>query len=226
MEQAPPPPPPPRFYTHAEAYEAMAREPQIHQIYIDGKRTSLLDLYKRLAHGPYDFQDIHVRHPGVWSISLFRQSPESTHWYLDQSPSLAHYGVLTRSYATQQYTIPNDELYDIWTLLTGYFPDIERDLQLRQVAAHRNTQLRSRAAERFILNRGGPENLGIEAASYIEGPRRRGWAEGLRNLERISPNLFNNTVNMPRHLKKINTTLFSNGGKRKQRSKTRRQRKH
>lgn len=40
-------------------------------------------------------------------------------------------------------------------------------------------------------------------------------------MAKINTSVFNDEVNVPRHLKKINTTLFTNGGKRKSRRQRR-----
>lgn len=219
---------PPRTYTYSEAYEALKQEPQIYQIYVDQKRTKLLDFYNRLLKGPYNFEDISIRHPDILNLSFHRSTPGSTTWYMNRSSPVGSYGVLVRSHGTIHLNIPDNELFSLWEIITDYFPDIQRDLQVRQALLQQNTELKSQMAEQFITSRGGPGNVGVQVASYIEGPRRKGWAEGRNNIHRISPNLLNNTSNIPRHLKKINTTLFTNkGGKRKQRgTKTRRQRKH
>jgi hypothetical protein len=219
---------PPRSYTYPEAFEALKQEAQIYQIYVDEQRMKLLDFYNRLLKGPYNFQDVNIRHPDSWSVSFHRYAPGSTIWYMDRSSPVGRYGVLVRSYGTIQMNISDNDLFTLWDIIIDYFPDIQRDLQVRQALLQQNTELKSQMAEGFIRNRGGPEDLGVQVASYIEGPRRKGWAVGKNNIYKINTSLLNNGANVPRHLKKINTTLFTNkGGKRKQRgTKTRRQRKH
>ena len=184
-------------------YSSLENEPKVYTLMIDKKKYNLLDFQHRLTKGPFNFKTISVRHPDELNITFYRFTPTDTDWYLDVSNPQAAYG-LTHSFATEAYEIPIENLSDLWEIIKGYFPGIEQGLH----NARRNRNLRVELAEKYVQNRGGPEELGVEIASFIEGPRPKGWADAKRNLQRI------------------NTTLFTNkGGKRKQRRKTRKQRK-
>lgn len=188
-------------------YASLENEPKVYTLMIDGKPYNLLDFVKRLTQGPFNFKSISVRHPDEWYVRIERDGPTETQWYLNKSyPASAYH--LTHSFGTDQIDIPNENISDLWEIIKGDFPGIEQAVH----NARTNRNLRVRAAEQFVTKRGGPEELGVEIASYIEGPRPRGWATPLNNI------------------RKINTTLF-NGGKRKQKrkhrsSKTKKNRKH
>lgn len=217
----------PKIFTYADAYEALAKEPKIYTIYIDGKKTRLLELFRQLQDPNTKIpRDISIRHPDHWSITLYNYG--DTFWTLSMSPPLASYGVLTRSYANVPLTIPDGNLFLIWEILSDYFPTLWDDVVRMQVLESKMHKMQANAMGSLANKANIPENMVPFLESYvIPRPRVKGWATGESNLKKIKTNLFTNgEVNMNRNLKKINTTLFTKGGKRKTRkSKTRKQHK-
>jgi hypothetical protein len=220
-------PPPPRFYTYSEAYDALAREPRIYQVYINNKRSTLLDLFKRLQDPTAPIpEEIRVRHPDIWSVLLYHEGGEN--WIMNISPPLSSYGVLTRSYGSIHLSIPENNLFSIWEVLLNYFPALWDDIVRMQILDSKAQKMRANAIGSLADKANIPENMVPFLESYVlPRPRVKGWATGQSNLKKIKTNLFTNgEVNLNRALKKINTTLFTKGGKRKtRRSKTRKQRK-
>ena len=205
----------------------LAKEPDIYQLYIDGKKMGILEFYNRFVKGPFDFKSVQARHKDEMDVEFYREVIGSPNWSMIISLPSARYRS-NRSFGAEHVVVPDAEIYALWEILESELPGLHQALVNRQVAEHTRKEIYAKAAEAMAEQEGLPENLGVEVASYIEGPRRPGWARGKVNLQKINTTLFTNSeVSMPRHLKKLNTTLFSIGGKRKRRGskKTRKQRK-
>jgi hypothetical protein len=182
-------------YDEAEA--ALAAEPRVYEVRIDGKRVSLLTLYTMLGNLPNTVQNIVIRHPDHWEV-IFGRGTGGV-WYLYRSAPLSKYGVLTRTFGT----VHTAEEY-IWEWLTDLFPSIQQDLQVEQIAQKKLTNLRTRALLEESRQAGLPENLEhyLLPSYFEERPRAKGYGTVVNNF------------------KKINTTLFQ-GGRKHKKSRTR-----
>jgi hypothetical protein len=189
--------------SYDEAESALAAEPKLYEVRLNGKRVSLLTLYNMMGNIPNTITNIFVRHPDHWE-ALFGGGQGGL-WYLHRTHPLNKYGVLTRTHGT----IHTSE-EGIWEWLTELFPNIEQEVQRQQVAQKKLANLRTKALLETSKQAGLPEDLeNYLLPSYFEHyPRPTGYGEILNNM------------------RKINTTLFSKGGKRKgKKSKTRKYKK-
>ena len=184
-------------YDQAEA--ALAAEPRVYEVRIDGKRISLLSLYTMLGNLPNTVQNIYVRHPDHWEVIFGRSDANDNTWYLYRSSPLSKYDVLTRTFGTVHTAEEH-----IWDWLTELFPTIQRDVQVEQIAQKKLTNLRTKALLEESKQAGLPENLEhyLLPSYFEEQPRAKGYGTVLNNF------------------KKINTTLFQ-GGRKQKKSRTR-----
>lgn len=218
----------PRRYTYGEASAALKEEPQTYQVEIDGKRTTLMNLFKLLVGPPPpNIMNISIRHPKYNSLHFYRFDPNSTTWYFDQISPLAKYGVLVRTHGTQDIETSPESLYDIWATIRYWMPKLDENIQRAHVIEDKRKKVLISAAETLAKNKNLPEDIGDEIASYFQGPRPHGWKAGPSQLKNIDASLFTNgEVHMNRNLKKINTRLFTEGGKRTTRkARTRKQKR-
>jgi hypothetical protein len=186
--------------TYNEAEAALAAEPKVYQVRIDGKQVSLLTLYNVLGNLPSSVKNILVYHPDHWEVIFGTTNRNDGTWYVYRSDPLSKYGMITRNIGT---LFTNTE--NIWDWIVNFFPGIEDQLQIQQVASKKLINLRTKALLETSRREGLPENLETYLLpSYFEHQSRPlGYGEVLSNFKRI------------------NTTLFKNGGKRKgKKSKT------
>ncbi len=225
----PPPPPMPPIYSFKTAFEELSKEPKIYKVWIDGKKATLLTLFRRLQGPDYPQESITVRHPDHMRVSFYKMhdTQDGAMWSMDVSSPVADYGVLSRTYGTQHFDFTNEDLFDMWQLMKRWLPDIDNYIYQRQVIESKEKKLLANAMGKLANVGGLPENMVPYMETFVTRPRVRGWATGASELRKINTSLFKNkNANTNRHLRKISTNLFTkNGGKRKG-PKTRKQRKH
>jgi hypothetical protein len=186
--------------TYNEAQAALAAEPKVYEVRIDGKRVSLLTLYKVLGNLPSSVRNILVYHPDHWQVLFGITNQNNGDWYIYRSDPISKYGMITRTIGT---LFTNKE--NIWDWIVTFFPGIEDQLQIQQMASKKLANLRTKALLETSRREGFPENLEtyLLPSYFEENPRPLGYGEVLQNFKRI------------------NTTLFQNGGKRRsKKSKT------
>ncbi len=191
--------------TYNEAEAALAAEPRIYKVIIDGKRETLLTLYNLLGNLPSSVKNIVVHHPDHWEVIFGKSNMNDGTWYLYRSSPLSKYGVFTRTFGTR-FIMENA----IWDSITDLFPGIEDEIKTEQIAYKKLANLRTKALLETSKQAGLPEDLeNYLLPSYFESQSRpTGYGEILNNM------------------RKINTTLFTKGGKRKgKKSKTRKYKK-
>ena len=131
-------------------------------------------------------------------------------------------------------TFGNLRMESKWILphIDDIFDNVSGDIDLQRRSSAKLIKLQSEAA-RKMLNKSSqniPREMQNIVAQMIGEKKPVTAAYSVPNsMAKINTSLFNEEVNMPRHLKKVNTTLFANGGKRKsrrrQRGKTTRRRR-
>ncbi len=185
--------------SYEEAEAALAAEPRVYEVLVDGKRISLLTLYNLLGNLPTSVKNIVVYHPDHWQAVFGKSDADDGTWYLYRSSPLSRYDVLTRTFGTVHTAEEN-----IWDWLTDLFPTIQYDVQVEQIGKKKLANLRTSALLETSKQAGLPENLEhyLLPSYFEERPRPKGYGTVLNNF------------------KKINTTLFQ-GGRKHKKSRTR-----
>lgn len=188
----------------------------------EGNPISIQEAVTRLKKGKYP-ESLVIFHPmyGTTSFNLYgpyysfgQSGPAPSRWGLARSSAIQP--IMKESILpTIDYVFENisERVVKAIALYTGSQKLLRNRLNVAKQMMRKSGQNVPRNVEQIIFEQIGEKK---PVTSSFNVPN---------NQARIQTNLFTNEVNMPRHLKKINTTLF-NGGKRKSKKSRQTRRKY
>jgi hypothetical protein len=195
----------------------LVEEIKYYEVTWEGEPLSIEETIQRIQNG-YFPQGLVIYHPtyGTVNFSLF----DNVYMKTRSGPPLnGTRGGIARTFANQMV----DKEYLLQDI-NEIFGDLAKRLSSLQIGRQKALRLQTEVARKLMRNSGQnvPRNVeqGILELIGAKKPVKSSF-NILNNQARIQTNLFTNEVVQPRHLKKINTTLF-NGGKRRGKATRRR----